>query len=113
MVGLQRAAAERPGRPARRLHKGRRGGPHQETRALGLARPRPRAPRTLRRHITLSDARSRLYRRRSLQVNRHFSAFFKIYKIFTILRRSNLKILQNSAKFRQTFRDFEENSNFH
>ena len=50
------------------------------------------------RHITLSEARSRLDRRRSLQVNSHFSAFFKIYKIFTILRRSNLKIF---AKFRQ------------
>ena len=47
------------------------------------------------RHITLSEVRSRLYRRRSLQVKNHFSAFFKIYNIFTILRRSNLKILQN------------------
>ena len=28
------------------------------------------------RHITLSEARSRLYRRRSLQVNSHFAAFF-------------------------------------
>ena len=46
------------------------------------------------RHITLSEARSRLYRHRSLQVNNHFAAFFKIYKIFTILRCSNLKILQ-------------------
>ena len=44
------------------------------------------------RHITLSEARSRLYRRRSLQVNSHFAALFKIYKIFTILRRSNLKM---------------------
>ena len=30
--------------------------------------------------------------------NSHFAAFFKIYKIFTILRRSNLKILQNFVK---------------
>ena len=50
------------------------------------------------RHITLSEARSRLYRRRFLQPNSHFAAFFKIYKIFTILRRSNLKILQNFIK---------------
>ena len=47
------------------------------------------------RHITLSEARSRLDRRRSLQGNSHFSAFFKIYKIFTMLRRSNLKIFEN------------------
>ena len=57
------------------------------------------------RHITLSEARSRLDRRRSLQVNSHFSAFFEIYKIFTILRRSNLKFFR---KFRQKFRDFEK-----
>ena len=30
--------------------------------------------------------------------NTFFAAFFEIYKIFTILRRSNLKILQNSSK---------------
>ena len=47
------------------------------------------------RHITLSEARSRLYQRRSWPPNSHFSAFFKIYKIFTILRRSNLEIFEN------------------
>ena len=45
-------------------------------------------------HITLSEARSRLYRHRSLQVNSHFAAFFKIYKIYTFLHRSELKILK-------------------
>ena len=64
------------------------------TGALALARVGPWP-----RHITLSEARSRLDRRRSLQVNSHFSAFFKIYKICTILRRSNLKILQKFVKF--------------
>ena len=71
------------------------------------------------RHITLSEARSRLYRRRSLQVNSHFAAFFKIYKIFTILRRSNLKILQNFVKIfgilkknLQNFANFQKKSKF-
>ena len=45
-------------------------------------------------------ARSRLYRRRFLRPNTHFSAFFEIYTICTLLHRSNLKI---SAKFRQIF----------
>ena len=52
----------------------------------------------LPRHITLSEARSRLYQRRFLRANSHFSAFFKIYKIFTILPRSNLKIFENFVK---------------
>ena len=67
------------------------------------------------RHITLSEARSRLDRRRSLQVNSHFAAFFKIYKIFTILRRSNLKIFENFVKnfvilkiFSQNFKKFRK-----
>ena len=64
-------------------------------------RPEMLAGSIARRRITLSEARSRLYQRRSLQVNSHFSAFFKIYKIFTILRRSNLKILQNFVKFQE------------
>ena len=51
------------------------------------------------RHITLSEARSRLYQHRFLQPNSHFAAFFKIDKIFTILRRSNLKICKISSKF--------------
>ena len=54
------------------------------------------------RHITLSEARSRLYRRRSLQVNSHFAAFFKICKIFTLLHRSELKFWR---KLSNIFRD--------
>ena len=50
------------------------------------------------RHITLSEARSRLYQRRFLQPNSHFAAFFKIYKIFIILRRLNLKNCKISQK---------------
>ena len=65
------------------------------------------------RHITLSEARSRLYQRRSLQVNSHFSAFFKIYKIFTILRRSNLNFfLQNFVKKFVILKKFSQNLNF-
>ena len=45
-----------------------------------------------------SFSRSRLYQRRSLQVNSHFSAFSKIYKIFIILRRSSLKTFENFVK---------------
>ena len=65
---------------------------------------------------TLSEARSRLYQRRSLQVNRHFAAFFKIYKIFTILRRSNLKFLQNFVKIlvilKRNSQNFQKFQNF-
>ena len=50
------------------------------------------------RHITLSEARSRLYRRRFLQPNSHFAAFFKIYKICTLLHRSELKFLEKFVK---------------
>ena len=46
----------------------------------------------------LSEARSRLYQHRFLQLNSHFSAFFKIYKICKLLYRSDLKILQNFVK---------------
>ena len=55
------------------------------------------------RHITLSEARSRLYQRRFLQPNTNFAAFFEIYKIFILLHHSEFK---NSAKFRQTFSQF-------
>ena len=34
-------------------------------------------------HVTLSEARSRLYQRRFLQLNTHFSTFFDIYKMYT------------------------------
>ena len=58
------------------------------------------AHRSMECHETslFSEARSRLDRRRSLQVNSYFSAFFKIYKIFRILRRSNLKIFEKFVK---------------
>ena len=36
-------------------------------------------------------ARSRLYRRRSLEVNSHFPAFFEIQKMCILLHRSNLR----------------------
>ena len=71
------------------------------------------------RHITLSEARSRLYQRRFWHPNSHFSAFSEIYKIFIILRCSNPKILQIFInmfmillKFSQNFRknpDFSKN----
>ena len=64
------------------------------------------------RHITLSEPRSRLYRCRSLQVNSHFAAFFKICKIFTILRRSNLKILQKLVKNFMILKKILQISNF-
>ena len=56
------------------------------------------ADRTKPLLITLSEARSRLYQHRCWPPNNHFSAFFKIYKICTILRRANFKILQNFVK---------------
>ena len=51
------------------------------------------------RHITLSDARSRLDRRRFLRSNSHFAAFFKIYKIYTLMHRSELNINYFLEKF--------------
>ena len=42
--------------------------------------------------LKLWKARSRLYRRRFLQPNTHFSAFFEIYKIIIPSHRSDLKI---------------------
>ena len=44
----------------------------------------------------LYRARSRLYQRRFLRPKNHFKAFFDIYKIFTLLHRSEFK---NSAEF--------------
>ena len=51
----------------------------------------------------LWEARSRLYRNESLQVNSRWKALDEIYKIHKPLHRSELK---NSAKFRQTFSHF-------
>ena len=44
--------------------------------------------------LDLSEARSRLYRSRSLQPNTHVAAFFEIYNIQKPLHRSKFKILQ-------------------
>ena len=51
----------------------------------------------------LWEARSRLYRNESLQVNSHWKALDEIYKIYKLLHRSAFK---NSAKFPQTFSHF-------
>ena len=48
----------------------------------------------------LPRSRSRLYRRQFLQVNMRWKAFDEIYKIYMLLHRSDLNILEN---FRQTF----------
>ena len=50
------------------------------------------------------EARSRLYRRRFLQVNTHFSALFEIYKISIPSHRSDL---ENSVKNRHQFCEIE------
>ena len=56
------------------------------------------------RHSTqLQTARSRLYRRRFWQSNSHFAAFFKIYKICTLLHRSELEFLDKSRHFFEKF----------
>ena len=61
-------------------------------------------------------ARSRLYQNEIVQENMRLTAFFKLYKIFTILRRSNLNILQNFVKNLmilrkniETFEHFQKN----
>ena len=51
----------------------------------------------------LWEARSRLYRNESLQLNSRWKALDEIYKIYKLLHRSAFK---NSAKFRQTFSHF-------
>ena len=61
-----------------------------------------------KRHITLSEARSRLYRSRSSQVNSHFAAFFKISKICTLLHRSELKCFgENCVKFSEILQSYQ------
>ena len=63
----------------------------------------------------VSEARSRLYRSRSLQVNSHFAAFFEIYKICTLFHRSNSifwrklsKIFRKFAKFSNIFENLKK-----
>ena len=51
----------------------------------------------------LRGARSRLYRRRFLQVNTRWKALDEIYKIYMLLHRSDLNISEN---FRQFFSHF-------
>ena len=51
----------------------------------------------------LYRARSLLHRRQSLQVNIRWKALDEIYKIYMLLRRSDLNISEN---FRQFFRIF-------
>ena len=53
--------------------------------------------------ITLSEARSRLDRRRFSRLNMHFSAVFKLYKKIIL---SQAK-LQNFAKFRRILQNFD------
>ena len=48
-------------------------------------------------------ARSRLYQSRLLKVNVHFVAFFKIYKMCTLLHRSKLNILAKNWFENQQF----------
>ena len=49
----------------------------------------------VRYFILLHRARSRLYRRRSLEVDTYFSAFFDIYKMCILLHRCSLSNLSN------------------
>ena len=88
--------------------------PRSSRRAAAPCRPpcRSPSPRAPPRHITLSQARSRLYQRRSLQVNSHFSAFFKICKIFTLLHRSELNFWRKLSKIFRIFSKFSKNFEF-
>ena len=59
--------------------------------------------------LKLWRARSRLYRRRFLQPNTHFSAFFEIYKIYnlcTILNSKFADFFAKNCKFSLIFRIF-------
>ena len=61
------------------------------------------------RHLpteTGHGSRSRLYRRQNLQVNTRWKALAEIYKMYMLLHRSDLTILEN---FRQTFSHFSAN----
>ena len=70
--------------------------------------PIPGRESSIHRHDrkTLSEARSRLYQRRLWPPNSHFAAFFKIYKIFIILHRSELKFLEKIVQIFQIFKRF-------
>ena len=64
--------------------------------------------------LKLWKARSRLYRRRFLQPNTHFAAFFEIFKIYKPLHRSRFKIcivlFSKFSKICRNFHDFWQNS---
>ena len=51
----------------------------------------------LPRHITLSEARSRLYQQRFLQPNTHFAAFCEIYKMSSLNVQNFAIFFENSA----------------
>ena len=65
----------------------------------------PLTTRRRPRHITLSEARSRLYQHRFLQPNTHFSAFFEIYKIIWLN-------FQNSPEICESFEICKHFANF-
>ena len=59
------------------------------------------------RNVSLSEARSRLYQQRFWPPNNHFAAFFKIYKICTLLHRSELNFLEKVVKnFQNCYQNF-------
>ena len=95
--------------PALQLGSGE-GAPAMRMRALlllcvGALAARSPSPR----HITLSGARSRLYRRRFWPPSSHFAAFSKIYKICTLLHCSELNFLEKMSKI---FRTLSKIQNF-
>ena len=63
----------------------------------------PQSPCAGPRHITLSEARSRLDRSRFSRPNTHFLAFFKIYKKITFSRANSGNFCQEIGKFCQNF----------
>ena len=112
---------------------------------LGTARPesfarRRRAKRNLDRDTVLAKlaklegffakfanfwrARSRLYENKTLQENMRLTAFFKLYKMCTLLHRCDLKILpknrfekisnfcENSARFLQMLQNLQNFAEF-
>ena len=94
-----RLGARRPGRAGRgSLSAWRRG------RRAAAVRLRSEVNIELNFPPKLRGARSRLYRRRFLQVNTHFSALFEIYKISIPSHRSDL---ENSVKNRHQFCEIE------
>ena len=70
----------------------------------GARRAAPRLElATKPRHITLSEARSRLDRSRFSRPNTHFLAFFKIYKKITFSRANSANFCQKIGNFCKNF----------